>query len=78
MNSMNGMKRKRKLLNELKPNSEQLACINEAQSIYKDIYEGFKNQDRKTFLIEEDFQELQNVQEFQVFHYSSRFSSPTF
>ena len=57
MNSMNGMKRKRKLLNELKPKSEQLACIKEAQSMYKDIYEGFKNQERKTFLIEEDFQE---------------------
>ena len=57
MNSMNGMNRKRKLLNELKPKSEQLACIKEAQSMYKDIYEGFKNQERKTFLIEEDFQE---------------------
>ena len=57
MNSINGMKRKRKLLNELKSNSEQLACIKEAQNIYKDIYEGFKNQDRKIFLIEEDFQE---------------------
>ena len=49
MNSMNGMKRKRKLLNELKPNGEQLACLKEAQSIYKEIYEGFKNQDNKTF-----------------------------
>ena len=57
MNSTNGMKRKRKLLNELKPNSKQLKCLHEAQSIYKDIYEGFKNQPRKTFFVEEDFQE---------------------
>ena len=57
MNSMNGTKTKRKLLNELKPDSEQLKCLKEVQDIYKDVYENFKKQDRKVFLVEEDFQE---------------------
>ena len=57
MNSTNGTRKKRKLLNELKPNGEQIKCLQEVQDIFQDIYENFKKQKRKVFLVEEDFQE---------------------
>lgn len=51
-------------LNTLKPNGEQLKCLREAQDIYKEIYDNFKKQKNKAYLIHEDFEETSSNKKY--------------
>ena len=50
------------LSNELTKSGRQETCLREIQGIYKEIYQGFKDQPKKIYLTEKDFEESPDYQ----------------